>query len=86
MYVQKKYLELWFLRWCFGKELACQRRRHYRFGFNPWVKKIPWRRKWQHTPVFLSGKAHGQRSLVGYSQWGPSSSSVHGVATESEVI
>ena len=36
-------------------------------GFNPWVLKIPWRRKWQPTPVFLPGKSHGQRSLVGYS-------------------
>ena len=39
-------------------------------GFNPWVGKIPWRRKWQPTPVFLSGKSHGQRSLAGYSPWG----------------
>ena len=38
-------------------------------GFNPWVGKIPWRRKWQHTPIFLSGKAHGQRNLAGYSPW-----------------
>ena len=38
--------------------------------FNPWVGKIPWRRKWQPTPVFLFGKSHGQRSLVGYSPWG----------------
>ena len=38
--------------------------------FNPWVGKIPWRRKWQPTPVFLPGKFHGQRSLVGYSSWG----------------
>ena len=34
--------------------------------FDPWVRKIPWRRQWLPTPVFLSGKAHGQRSLVGY--------------------
>ena len=34
--------------------------------FDPWVGKIPWRRKWQCTPVFLLGKSHGQRSLVGY--------------------
>ena len=34
-----------------------------------WVKKIPWRRKWQPTPVFLPGKSHGQRSLAGYSPW-----------------
>ena len=38
--------------------------------FNPWVWKIPWRRKWQPTPVFLPGQSHGQRSLVGYSPWG----------------
>ena len=39
-------------------------------GFNPWVGKIPWRRKWQPTPVFLPGESHGRRSLVGYSPWG----------------
>ena len=39
-------------------------------GFEPWVEKIPWRRKWQSTPVLLPGKSHGQRSLVGYSLWG----------------
>ena len=38
--------------------------------FNPWVGKIPWRREWQSTPVFLPGEVHGQRSLVGYSPWG----------------
>ena len=37
--------------------------------FNPLVVKIPWRRKWQPTPVFLPGKSHGQRSLVDYSPW-----------------
>ena len=35
--------------------------------FDIWVRKIPWRRKWQHSPVFLPGKSHGQRSLAGYS-------------------
>ena len=40
-----------------------------RCGFNPWVRKIPWRRKWQPTPVFLPGKFHRQRSLVGYSPY-----------------
>ena len=54
-------------RWLSGKEPACQSRRH---GFNPWFGKIPWRRKWQPTPVFLPGKYHGQRSLAGYSPWG----------------
>ena len=39
-------------------------------GFDPWVGKIPWRRKWQPTPVFLPGEFHGQRSMVGYSPWG----------------
>ena len=38
-------------------------------GFDPWVGKIPWRRKWQPTPVFLPGKSYGQRRLVGYSPW-----------------
>ena len=36
----------------------------------PWIGKIPWRRKWQPTPVFLPGKFHGQRFLAGYSLWG----------------
>ena len=48
-------------------EATCQRRR---CGFDPWVRKIPWRRKWQPTPAFLPGKFHGQRSLAGYSPWG----------------
>ena len=47
-----------------GEESTCQCS-----GFNPWVGKIPWGRKWQPTPVFLSGKVHGQRSLAGYSPW-----------------
>ena len=38
--------------------------------FNPWVEKIPWRRAWQPTSVFLLGEFDGQRSLVGYSLWG----------------
>ena len=41
-----------------------------RCGFHPWVRKIPWRRKWQTTPVFLPGKSYGQRSLVGCSSQG----------------
>ena len=49
-----------------GKEPACQCRRHEKPGFNPWVGKIPWRRVWQPTPVFLPGESHGQRSLAGY--------------------
>ena len=49
--------------WLSGKEFTFQRSRR---GFSPWVGKIPWRRKWQPIPVFLAGKSHGQRSLVGY--------------------
>ena len=48
--------------WLGGKEFTCQCRR---CRFNPWVGKIPWRRKWQPTPVFLSVEAYGQRSLGG---------------------
>ena len=50
-----------------GKESTCQCRR---WGFEPWVRKILWRRKWQPTPVFLPGKSYGQRNLVAYSSWG----------------
>ena len=39
-------------------------------GFESWVGKIPWRRKWQSTPALLPGKSHGWRSLTGYSLWG----------------
>ena len=53
-----------------GKEPACQCRKHKRHRFDPWVGKIPWRRAWQPTPVFLPGESHGQRSLAGYSPWG----------------
>ena len=38
--------------------------------FSPWSGKIPWRREWLPTPVFLPGELHGQRSLEGYGQWG----------------
>ena len=41
-----------------------------RLSFNPWVRKIHWRRKWQPTPVFLPRESHGQRSLVGFCPWG----------------
>ena len=54
-------------KWLSGKEFSCQCRR---CRLNPQVRKIPWRRKRQPTPVFLPGKSHGQRSLVGCSPWG----------------
>ena len=59
-------LPTWFARWRIN--LLCRRPRRCRF--DPWVRKMPWRRKWQPTTVFLPGKSHGQRSLAGYSPWG----------------
>ena len=56
----------WASHWFSGKESSCQCRRH---RFDLWVRKILWRRKWQPTPGFVPGKAHGQRSLVGYGPW-----------------
>ena len=53
-----------------SKEPTCQCRRHKRLGLDSWVVKIPWRRTWQPTPVFLTGHYHAQRSLAGYSPWG----------------
>ena len=50
-----------------GKSICLQCRRP---GFDPWIRRIPWRRKWQPTPVLLPGKFHGQRSLVSYSPRG----------------
>ena len=49
-----------------GKPSTCQ----CRSKFNPWVSQMPWRRKWQPTPIFLPGESHGQTSLAGYSPWG----------------
>ena len=54
----------WWLRW----ERICLQCR--RSGFNPWVRKVPWRREWLPTPVFLSGEFYGQRSLAGYNPQG----------------
>ena len=61
-----------------GKEPSCQCRvkikdnnkRDKRCGFNPWAGKIPWRKAWQTTPVFLLGESHGQGSLEGFQLWG----------------
>ena len=50
------------------KESACNAGAS-RLRFDPWVRKIPWRRGWQPTPVFLPRESHGQRSLAGYSSW-----------------
>ena len=53
-----------------GKEPTYQCKIQKSRGFDSWVGKIRWRREWLPTPVFLPGKSHGQRSLVGYSLWG----------------
>ena len=52
------------------KELTFQCRRCRICGFDPWVGKIPWSKKWQPTPVLLPGKSHGRRSLEACSPWG----------------
>ena len=52
-------------RWCQWQKICLPMQRCQRLGFNPWVRKIPWGRKWLPTPVFLLTKFHGQRSLVG---------------------
>ena len=53
-------------RWHSGKESTCWCKRR---GSNPWVRKIPWRRTWQPTPVFLPGKFPWTEEPVGYSPW-----------------
>ena len=53
-----------------GKEKKKVHLQCRRPGFNPWVRKIPWRKEWQPTPVILPGEFHEQRILVGYSPWG----------------
>ena len=64
----KIHISLWgFPGGTSDKEPACQRRRCKRHRFNPWVRKIPWSRARQPTPVFLPGESHGQTSLAGYS-------------------
>ena len=52
-----------------GNKPVCQCRRHKTCRFDPWVRKIPWRRAWQPAPVFLPGESHGQRSVAGYRPW-----------------
>ena len=53
-----------------GEEPTCQCKRHKTCRLDPWVRKIPWRRWWHPTPVFLPGESNGQRSLAGYNPWG----------------
>ena len=49
-----------------GKELRANAGDLKRLGFHPWGGKIPWRRAWQPTPVFLPGDSHGQRNMAGF--------------------
>ena len=60
-----------------SKEPACQRRRHKWTRFNPWVGKIPWRRKWQPTPVFLPREFHGQQSLADHTELDTTEGLIH---------
>ena len=57
-------------QWLSRERIHLQCRRHRRCMFNPWVRRISWRRKWQPTLVFLPGKSHGQRNLAGYTPMG----------------
>ena len=62
------FIYFYYLPWCLR-----QKRIHLQFkrpGFDLWVRKIPWRREWWPTPIFLIGEFYGQRSLAGYSLWG----------------
>ena len=61
------YLNVQVSWWLSGKESICQCRR---CGFHPWVRLIPWKRKWRPISVFLPEESHGQRSLADYSPWG----------------
>ena len=67
-----------------AKEPACQCRRLREIWVDPWVRKIPWRRAWQLTPVFLPGESRGQGSLVGYSPCGHTESDTIEVRARTE--
>jgi len=64
------YMDLGLPQWLSGFRICLQCRRHRRLRFDTWVGKIPYRRKWQSTPVLLPGKFHRQRNLAGYSPMG----------------
>ena len=65
MYIHSIYIMVYIYdgvpRWHSSKESTCQWRRYRRHGFDSWIRKIPWRRKWLPTPAFLPGKFHEQR-------------------------
>ena len=67
----EQQVSFWPPQWLSTERIHAQCRRHGRsLGFDPSVEKIPWRRKWQPTPVFLPGESHGQRRLAGYGSRG----------------
>ena len=70
----------WLPWWLSGKEPSCQLKSRRRHRFDSRVGKIPWRRVWQPTPVFLPGKSHRQRSLAGYCPWAHSQTRLSGSA------
>ena len=75
-------------KWLSDKESSCQHTRH---GLDPWVGKIPCRRKWQPTPVFLPGASHGQRSLAGYGpcghkEWDPTEHMMDGYKNKKQTF
>ena len=75
-YIYTDYLSTWatylyglYLHRLSDKESAGQFRKCRRHKFDPWVRKTPWKKKWQPTDIFLPGKFHEQRKLAGYSPW-----------------
>ena len=73
-------------RWLKWSRICLQCRRCRRLGFNPWVGKIPWRRAWKPIPVFLLGKSHGQRSLVGCGSWGHKESDMAKATEHTDIL
>ena len=67
------------------KNSGKEHRRRRRCGFDPWVGKIPQKKKWQSTTVFLPGESHGQKCLVGYSPWGHKESDTTEVTSHSHI-
>ena len=53
-------------RWLSVERIPCQCRRCSGCWFKTWVRKVPWKKKWQPTPILLSGESRGQRTLAGY--------------------
>ena len=69
--IKGQWQQAWLPWWLSGKESTCQCRGHRRCGIDPRVGKIPWRREWQPTPVFLSGKISWAEEAGGmHSPWG----------------